>query len=539
MANSSHLSFVRTVGRVVRHEWIWLGLLSMVVSLTIMLSLYGANPRFHEVWQYTPAAIPTLSFVESVMHQAPVVVPSNHATWLSVWVLQQAITTPKWIVIIVYGMASVLTACFTYIALRGRDIAISLALIGAIAFALLPARFVQPTLAHQWWLGMPLVLWWGLSWWDIKRHPIDWVWAGVTGILLAFSGDTLWFWSSMVLVSFAVIAYLMHRTWHSILAATSMIVFSFGLMRLCYYLWPMPMMTGDAGIRLSGLWIPSADHRISMLGQFGRDFVALDVVHTDIAYIGLFALLGLGIAVIFAVMRSVGAGPVIHVHRLLLVASVLIIVANQRGFMLAIQFLGLPPLSSLFVDVWLALIGITVVLMVLQSRPVSWWLAGLICLIIIIDHLPRTNIMDQMMQRTISIPTSSWRDGVWFGQGQQSPDVVVISGVGDVEPGFGRWSDADIADHVEVVLAEPIVQPLTLEIRARGVGVNVGAPVIIQIGDEQQSMVLTTTVATYQLTFSHGSGAVIAIYPQPVTTPPPGDSRRIGVFMQSIRVVTP
>jgi phosphoglycerol transferase len=114
-----------------------------------------------------------------------------------------------------------------------------------------------------------------------------------------------------------------------------------------------------------------------------------------------------------------------------------------------------------------------------------------------------------------------------------------VSGVGDIEPGFGRWSDADIADHVEVLLAEPIAQPVTLEIRARGVGVNVGAPVVIQIGDEQQSVVLTETVATYQLTFTRGRGEVIAIYPQPVMTPPPGDSRRIGVFMQSIRVVNP
>jgi hypothetical protein len=148
-------------------------------------------------------------------------------------------------------------------------------------------------------------------------------------------------------------------------------------------------------------------------------------------------------------------------------------------------------------------------------------------------------MMDQMMQRPMLVTTRSWRDGIWFGQQQQAVDVVSLSGLGDIEPGFGRWSDADIADHVAVALATPITQPVTLEIRARGVGVNIGAPIIIQIGNEQQSVVLTETVATYQLTFLRGSGDVITIYPQPVTTPPPGDSRRIGVFVQSIRVVTP
>jgi hypothetical protein len=298
-------------------------------------------------------------------------------------------------------------------------------------------------------------------------------------------------------------------------------------------------MTSDAGIRLSGLWIPLADHRISLLGQFGQDFAALDVEHTDITYIGLLALLGLGSTVVYGLMRSVAEGTVTHVHRLLLVAGVLVVVANQRGLALAGRFFGLPANASLLVDVWLALIGITAVVLIIQPRVVTWWLVGVLSVVIMIDHLPRTNIMDQMMQRPIDIPTNSWRNGVWFGQAQQASDVVSLSGVGDIEPGFGRWSDADIADHVEVVLADSIDAPVTLEIRARGVGVNVGVPITIQIGDEQQSVILTETVVAYQRTFMHGSGNVIAIYPQPVTTPPPGDSRRIGVFVQSIRVVTP
>ncbi|MEY3990813.1 MAG: hypothetical protein RI985_1894, partial [Chloroflexota bacterium] len=446
---------------------------------------------------------------------------------------------PKWIVIIVYIVATVSTAVSAYVVFRARTVTIALAMLGAVAFALLPARFVQPMLAYHWWAAMPLVLWWSMRWWDHDTHPIEWSWVVVTSVMLALSGDTMWLWSNLVLLTSALIAYLMHHTWRTVAVAISIVVLSFGLMHLGYHLWPMPMMLSDAGIRLSGLWIPLADHRISLLGQLGRDFAALDVVHTDITYIGLLALLGLGSMVVYSLLRSVAEGAVTDVHRLLLVAGVLVVVANQRGLALAGQFLGLPAISSLLVDVWLALIGITAVLLIIQSRVVTWWLVGVLSVVIMIDHLPRTNIMDQMMQRPIEIPTNSWRNGVWFGQAQQAPDVVSLSGVGDIEPGFGRWSDADIADHVEVVLADSIDEPVTLEIRARGVGVNVGVPITIQIGDEQQSVILTETVVAYQRTFMRGSGNVIAIYPQPVTTPPPGDSRRIGVFVQSIRVVTP
>jgi hypothetical protein len=222
-----------------------------------------------------------------------------------------------------------------------------------------------------------------------------------------------------------------------------------------------------------------------------------------------------------------------------LVLGVLVVIANQRGLALAAQFVGLPTMASFSVDIWLALIGITVLLLTLQTRPVAWWLAGLMCLVIIFDHLPRTNIMAQMMQRPILVSTSSWRDGIWFGQTQQAGDVLAITGVSDIEPGYGRWSDAAIADHVEIVLAEPIYQPVTLEIRARGVGINVGAPIVVQIGDEQQTLVLTDAVAAYQLSFRRAQGDMISIYPQPVPEPPLGDSRRIGVFLQSIRLVNP
>lgn len=537
MANSSLSS--HPVVRFLRHEWRWIGVVSMAVSLMTMLSLYAADPRFHEVWQYTPAAIPTLAFVESVIQGTPVLVPSNYATWFGVWVLTSVLSNPKWIVIIMYVGATVSTAVSAYVVFRVRNIAPALAMLGALAFALGPARFVQPVLALHWWAVMPVVLWWGLTWWDGVRPQRDVVWAGMTVALLALSGDTIWWWASVVVLTCAVIATLMHRTWRPISTATIMVVSSLVLMRGCAIIWPMPTIAGDAGIRLSALWIPTATHRIDLFGQLGRDFVALDVVHTDITYVGVFALIGLVIAVAQALMRSVAGGAVTHVHRLLLVAGVLVIIANQRGLAFVAQFGGVPALSSASVDVWLALIGVTVLITMMQKQTATWWLVAIIGIGVLFDQLPRTNIMDQMMQRPIHVTTRSWRDGVWFGQDMQAQDVVAMSGVGVVEPGFGRWSDAALADHVAIELAEPIAQPVTLEIRARGVGVNIGAPVIVQIGDEQQSIVLTESVASYQLSFERPQGNVIAIYPQPVTEPPPGDSRRIGVFLQSIRVITP
>lgn len=537
MANNS-LS-AHPVVRFLRHEWLGIGVVSMVVVLMTMLSLYVADPRFHEVWQYTPAAIPTLAFVESVMQGTPVSVPSNYATWFGVWLLKYVLPSPKWIVVIVYVSAAVSTAVSAYVVFRVRSIAPALAVFGALAFALVPARFVQPILALHWWAAMPIVLWWGLNWWDGTRPQRDMVWAVVTVVLLVVSGDVMWLWASVVIVTCATIAVLTYRTWRPVVTATIMILSALVVMRGCAIIWPMPTMIGDVGLRLSALWIPHANHRIDVLGQLGRDFGALDVVHTDATYVGVFALTGLIVAVIHVLLRSVVGGVTTHVHRLLLVAGMLIIIANQRGLAFATQFVGAPALSSLFVDVWLALIGVIVLITTMNTRPVTWWLATIIGVVVLFDQLPRTNIMDQMMQQPMNVSSRSWRDGIWFGQDAQAHDVVDISGVGVVEPGFGRWSDAALANHVAIVLSEPMMQPVTLEIRARGVGVNVGAPVIVQIGDEQQSLVLTDVVATYQLSFGRAQGNEIAIYPQPVNEPPPGDSRRIGVFLQSIRVIVP
>ena len=543
MSNLSSASPLHVIMRFLRHEWLWLGVISAVVSLVAMLSLYGADPRFHEVWQYTPAAIPTLAFVEAVMLRTSVQVPGNHVTWFGVWVLQHMITTPKWIVIILYIGATVSSSVSAYIVFRARTIAVPLAMLGAVVFGILPARFEQSLLVHHWWVIMPIVLWWGLTWWDGASIDVRewsfWLLVSATVFLLAVSGSAMWWWASLVLLVSAIIASVTYRVWLPVWLAMGMIGLSRIVIALFDVVWPMPAMAGDAGVRLSAVWIPTADHRLTWFAQLGRDFATLDIVHTDVTYIGVFALIGLGVAVVQTLMRIIGGGSVTHVHRLLFVLGVLVVIANQRGLALAAQFVGLPTMASFSVDIWLALIGITVLLLTLQTRPVAWWLAGLMCLVIIFDHLPRTNIMAQMMQRPILVSTSSWRDGIWFGQTQQAGDVLAITGVSDIEPGYGRWSDAAIADHVEIVLAEPIYQPVTLEIRARGVGINVGAPIVVQIGDEQQTLVLTDAVAAYQLSFRRAQGDMISIYPQPVPEPPLGDSRRIGVFLQSIRLVNP
>lgn len=526
-----------------RHVWGGLIVAVIVVCAAIVFSLYGANPRFHEVWQYTPEAVPTLSFVAAVMERSPVLVPSNHMTWFGVWASSIIISSPKWIVMLLYLGATVCTTVSAYIVFYVRGISVRFAVLGAIAFGLLPARFDYSILANHWWMSMPIVLWWALTWWDGVSTPSSRyrIWAGAlaTALLLALSGIAVWWWSSLVLITSAVLALLIHRTWRFVWCAGGMVAVAGMLLGLLYRVWPMPIVAGDAGLRLSALWIPSADHRVAWFAQLGRDFAALDVVHTEATYIGAIALLGLGVAVVSALFRVAGVTEATVTNRLLLVLGVMMIVANQRGLALSTYIFGTPQTVSTTVDIWFALIAIVVLLLMLHTHDTTRWISVVLCVVVLFDQIPQTNIMYQMMQRTVDVTVDSWRNGVWFGQARQASDVVTITGVSEIEPGFGRWSDADIADHIEVVVTDPISQSITLEIRARGVGPNIGAPIRVQIGGEHHTFRVTDTVMPYRLSFQHAQGNVIAIYPQPISEPPPGDSRRIGVFVQSIQVVTP
>lgn len=539
----SAVTWFAVIRQFVRHEWLWLALVSMAVSGVTMLSLYGANPRFHEVWYYTPGAVPTLAFVESVIQQKPVHVPGNHMTWFGVWLLQSIIPTPKWIVIVLYVGATVLTAVTTYVMFRSLSLSMPLAMLGACAFALLPARFVQPMLATHWWIIMPIAMWWSISWLEgrwMHLRSWQWVWLVPTIAVFALLGASTWWWTSVVIVVSAILAGIMHRTWQPFVLAGGMSGGAWVMLTALHLRWPIPPLPGDGGLRLSALWIPSADHRIPWLAQLGRDFVALDVLHTSATYIGGFACIGLAVAIVHTVLRSAGIGPNTTTHRLILVLGSMIIMANQRGLALLAPVLASDTVSTVDVDIWVGFIGITVAVIWLQRYRMHWRVIGVLGIVVLSDHVPQTNIMYQMMQRTIEVPvTSTWQDGIWFGQSLQSDDVVAITGMGDIEPGYGRWSDATVADHVQITLNAQVPTTFTLEIRARGVGVNVGVPVIVQIGDVQQSMVLSEVITTHQLLFTQVTGNTIAIYPQPVNAPPVGDSRLIGVFIQSMRMHTP
>lgn len=530
------------------HEWLWLGIVTLCVSGVVLFTLFGTNQHYHAVWMYTPYAIPTLSFVDAILSHQVVRAPSNHATWLGVWTMQHVFTTPASLVMVLYLGATLLTSLAAYLLFRVRHISVTWAIVGAVVFGLLPARFDMHNLATHWWMTLPVVLWWGLSWWDgtylqpARLSAPAWLFVGVTGLVLGVFGFTMWLWSSIVLLISAVLAGFTYRTWRPVWLALGMGGVAWSIWLLLNQVWPIPSLDGDAGVRLSALWIPSADHRIAWLAQRGLDFDTLDIVHTDVAYIGIFACIGLGIMVIQTLIRSVGASQVTAIHRMIVVIGVLIIIANQRGLMLFVQFFGGPVFSTMFVDVWVAFLGITAFVWMLNAlqlqQKVLW--AMVISLCALVDQVPQTNMLYQMMQRQVIIPTPhTWRDGIWFGQAQQAPDVVSITGVSATEQGYGRWSDAAKAEYIEITLAQPITGAVTLEIRARGVGVNVGTPVVVQIGRAQQSMVLTDVVTPYQLSFADTGGNTIRVYPHPVTDPPAGDVRLIGVLVQSIRVIDP
>lgn len=530
-------------------EWLWIAIVTIGVSSVALFNLLGADPRFQAVWLYTPQAIPTLAFVDAILDHQPVRVSGNHATWMSVWLLRHISASPVGIIIMMYIAATVSTAVAGYVLFRARHISVIWSVIGAMTFSLLPSRFEMHVLAMHWWLALPMVMWWVLAWWDGMRihharwNSYDWIAAFATVFIMSIFGPVMWWWSSVVLLTGAMVASITYRTWRPVASAGSMASMAWGLLTVLHQIWPIPQAIGDDGVRLSTLWVPPAGHRIAWFAQRGFDFDTLDVVHTDATYIGIFALIGIGIIIGQTLMQSVRIGPVTTPHRMMVIVGVIVIIANQRGLLLLSQFGGGAPVSTAFVDVWIGFIGITTLLILLDHlrlRRNARWVVALMCVFVFIDQVPHTNMLYQMMRRQIEIPvTTTWRDGIWFGQAKQARDVRSITGVSDIERGYGRWSDASQAEYVEITLDQPITAPVSLAIRARGVGVNVGAPVIVQIGDEQQSIVLTGAVAEYQVSFVRANGSTIRVYPQPVAEPPPGDMRRIGVLLQSIQVINP
>lgn len=119
--------------------------------------------------------------------------------------------------------------------------------------------------------------------------------------------------------------------------------------------------------------------------------------------------------------------------------------------------------------------------------------------------------------------------------------VKAITGVSGVE-NWGRWSDANVAPAVKIDYVEPLPANFNLVLRARAYGDNIGQPISVKVGDEEQFVTFTDKDETLTLPFSNpGNAQSIVITPPSPTEPTEGTSggfepRKLGIGLVSLSV---
>ncbi len=120
--------------------------------------------------------------------------------------------------------------------------------------------------------------------------------------------------------------------------------------------------------------------------------------------------------------------------------------------------------------------------------------------------------------------------------------VASYSGLSRAES-WGRWSNGNLAPVVTINYAQPLPDEFTLHIVAKGYGPNIGKPVTVSVGDEQQSFIPTGDLADYSLKFTRHSNSRTLV----ITPPAPVESmldniigqdpRKLGVGMKSLQII--
>lgn len=121
-------------------------------------------------------------------------------------------------------------------------------------------------------------------------------------------------------------------------------------------------------------------------------------------------------------------------------------------------------------------------------------------------------------------------------------EVKAYSGISRPEE-WGRWSNANLAPEVKIEYAEPLPEKFDLVITAKAFGPNVGQPMPVKIGSQQQTLTLGEELTTTTLHFDNHerSNLLEIIPPQPQLSNEGNilghEPRKLGIGMGDIKVV--
>lgn len=107
---------------------------------------------------------------------------------------------------------------------------------------------------------------------------------------------------------------------------------------------------------------------------------------------------------------------------------------------------------------------------------------------------------------------------------------------------WGRWSNANLAPQVKIEYVDPLPASFDLTITARAFGPNAHRPIPVQVGDQQQLLMLNNEYSTTTLHFTNhsGSNTLTLAPPEPQLSNVGNivgfDPRRLGIGMVEIKI---
>ncbi len=132
-------------------------------------------------------------------------------------------------------------------------------------------------------------------------------------------------------------------------------------------------------------------------------------------------------------------------------------------------------------------------------------------------------------------------DSFVFSVAGAPEEVKQFNGISRPE-NWGRWSNANIDKAVTIEYNNPLPSAFDMVIRAKAFGPNIGKPIPVQVGPQQQTLTLAAEVTTTRLHFTNPAGShVLTITPPLPQSTNEGNilghgPRQLGIGMVDIKI---
>ena len=550
-----------------RREWYWIFSASFIVVLVIIINMRSNTGADYSVLAFEPRTLPTLAVMRNMQQQQGwlprMLTPSDPLIMLPeqfqsaygalgvVWLLSRILNSPFLLFFASYVVGVLMSTIFAYGALRIGNCNPRWALVGSIAFGILPARFLWPDLAAQWFVVMPMIggcifaLWYRphlLDW----RYWVwyDWVFMGLLAVLTTAFGKSESY--TMVLVCFLVAGMYVAetQTWRPAAMILSIAMSAWCMVQL--QTWWMPhvqsvQVSDFQGISLAAMVLPPPQYIIPSIAVFGAKLALIANSHNHTYYIGLLAVAGVVVLLWRGIVILVDSKTSISAQRATAVIVMVLVIANQASIGRVLVWSGLLPFTQWeYASIWIAFLGIHTIVFALQHnewlvRRYELPLIVLMVVGIVCDQMPQTTVLKQLPTSVQLVDSPNWHTGLFFSQAKLPADIIAVQGLANIDNGNGRWS-APYTTQVVVQMNARIDTPVTIHLRAKTDTAHAGLHVPIQLGDEVHTITLSSSIQEYVIDFNTDSNAT-----QLVVNVPGGISEdpcacRGFVFMQSLWV---